>query len=337
MITNLEWNDGPIVNADFSGLDLDHVRFDGCDLTDVTFANSKLRSCSFRNATLTRVSFCDAEHLSSDFRSAKIHSGDYRYALFVAGTFRDSELDYCDFYRAVFERGTVFEDARLEWCSLDSTDLRGSTIRLNNLSTLLPHEDLGQLRLIHQLREGVVPNDVNLQVEEDFEQRSDVAAKTYRHLAGCWSAAGFYRDEGSAYQRAKDDLELKRSAHLVRAAPTATKRTKAALDTIGLVLAKLSCGYGERLGYIAWWILALALVPAVVLLLTAGLVEAHGGPAPGALDCIRYSLGNMVTTPPSDLAPANARIDFLLVFQTLIAIPMLGLFGFVLGNRIRRS
>jgi uncharacterized protein YjbI with pentapeptide repeats len=336
LVSNVEWRGRSLSGVELRDLELDHVCFDDCELTDLKFDGSSLRNCSFRNATLTRVSFGHSTHEGSDFRNAKIHSSDLRYALIIAGTFRDATLCYCDLYRAVIERGTVFEGSNLYWCSLHSTDLRGSTLRLQNLRTRLPHEDPEELHRIHQLLEGVLPTDVDIESEEKVDKRLGDASETYRHLAGCWSAMGCYRDEGTAYQRAKD-LELQRTVHQMRSAPTLSGRIVATYRAFLLAVAKVLCGYGERLDWIALWIAGLALVPAAALWVRHGVIITRPGPAPGSLDYLRYSLGNMVTAPPGDLRPKSSAIDFMLVLQTLVAIPLLGLFGFVLGNRFRRS
>jgi hypothetical protein len=102
------------------------------------------------------------------------------------------------------------------------------------------------------------------------------------------------------------------------------------------------CDYGESLPRVARAFLAVLALYALFYGITGGLVSKGEAPSAGtaayATELLRFSLGNMTTvgTGDVDLHPANEAVAFVADTQSIVGPILLGLFGFVLGNRLRR-
>ena len=91
----------------------------------------------------------------------------------------------------------------------------------------------------------------------------------------------------------------------------------------------------------AWALIVVLVGYALFYWVTGGLVS-KGDPVHGAgntlAQLLQYSLGNMTTvgTGDLDLHPANEAIALVTASQSLVGPVLLGLFGYVLGNKLRR-
>jgi hypothetical protein len=132
------------------------------------------------------------------------------------------------------------------------------------------------------------------------------------------------------------------------------RRTGQTLTWLGLVAAGPACGFGTRLrgvfaclgGWVALFTLTLLVCGAVrapaaahatKALLYARARSSEPYEAAGLLDCFRYSIGQLVTTPPQSLKLAGRGWEIAASIETLVGIGLLGLLGFVLANRLRFS
>ena len=126
------------------------------------------------------------------------------------------------------------------------------------------------------------------------------------------------------------------------------------LTWVGLLVAGPVCGFGTRMrgvfaclaGWVALFTLIFAVCDAVKAPAAAhvgkALASAHGklteaSEAAGLLDCFRYSIGQLVTTPPQSLKLAGGGWEIVASVETLVGIGLLGLLGFVLANSLRFS
>jgi len=101
-----------------------------------------------------------------------------------------------------------------------------------------------------------------------------------------------------------------------------------------LLLAGALCSFGTSLGRIVVWLAGLVLGAGALFSATHTI---HSGKSPASLpDCWLFAVGQLVATPPKRLNPvAGAEVGA--PFETLIGVALIGLFGFVLGNKIRNS
>lgn len=105
---------GELVGEDLSDTVLDGVDFTSCKLRRVSFKGASLSRCRFRKAD---IAWCD-----------------FRYAHIEAGTFEDAKVDFCDFYRALFEGIVIFNHSIFSNCSFTKCYFGDSAvIRKGNL------------------------------------------------------------------------------------------------------------------------------------------------------------------------------------------------------------
>jgi hypothetical protein len=131
------------------------------------------------------------------------------------------------------------------------------------------------------------------------------------------------------------------------------QRTRHTLAWLGLLVAGPASGFGTRMrgifaclgAWVALYTLMFVVfdavkVPAanVAKALPAASDElAENWKTAGLLDCFRYSIGQLVTTPPQSLKLAGRGWEIVASIETLVGIGLLGLLGFVLANRLRFS
>lgn len=319
-------------DADLTGLDLSGVDFRHKHLENVFFGandervSATLTAARFRHARLDRVSFVGCELDGVDFRFATLLDCDFRYVLTRRTTFSDAEIVGCDFYRAVFDIGTLFKPARLEHVSM-STWLQGMAgLEFAHMTDALMHDmaDGDYLRFLVRTKK----DSPDKTPREQLDERLGSSAAVYRSLSATWSAQGAFQDAGRAYAAARD-LERRAAWRSVQATGRGWRRLGA------LTLSKYVSGYGLKLGRVVATIGLLWLVPGLVYWL-AGAVQ-EGSRDAGFLDTLLFSLGQLTSSAPGRLDASTALVEWLGLVQILGGVTLLGLLGFVLGNSLRSS
>lgn len=306
------------------------VLFIGCDLSKVEWTGVTVRGtsrfirCVFSDET-ARTPITEAR-----FQNATFEWCDFRRCTLAGCSFRASEFSWCDFYRARFSDGTTFEGASFIATSLYRFDPSGSDLALSNLS------DGDGLTGIVQLWEPKFREFHDRFGHVDPVERSRLVAgrrveaiETLRTLGGHFLHRGNFVDEGEAYYiRRSLDLELARSSSSHR------WRIRRHLDVAGLWLVKATCGFGERLLRVIGTAAMVVLMTAVVLWALGGIHDQQGEPA--SFDStLLTALLQVAGRSPQHLGPADNWAELILVVQSLIVISLVGLFGFILANRIR--
>lgn len=307
----------------------DDVVFIGCDLSDVSWTGVTVKRgrfvrCRFGDDT-ARICITEAR-----FQQVSFEWCDFRRCTLDGCTFRRSEFEWCDFYRAGFNGGTTFEDAVFASCSLSRCDPSGSDLALSNLGREGDLQGIVQLstsafRIFHE-RFGHV--DPEQQAEHVAEQRRE-AIEILRTLGGHFLWRGRFVDEGAVYC-IRRSLEFEGA----RAQLARDRKLRALVDVAGLWLAKVTCGFGERLGRVVTTIGVIVLVVAAVLWATGGVRDDRGeraSPQGAMLTAVLRVVGQS----PANMTPANEWAELLLGLESLAVIGLVGLFGFILANRIR--
>jgi uncharacterized protein YjbI with pentapeptide repeats len=321
---------------DLSGYDLTGVDLGGKDITlaDVVFGRHHgpppaiLKGTIFRSSTLEHCFFADADLTGADFRDCRISRCDFRYATFRRTTLGDATLVLCDLYRASIEEGTVMLNTVFELVSLPATldgavGLRWATFAAKGRRPALAPESESDytdfLEMTRADRLGTYP------IDKALKDRLDDAARSYRDLCGLWTTRAQFRDAGLAYARSR---RLERQS----LGPRHRGWRFRPLTWLWLWLADLLCGFGESLGRVIPWLAIVAVLPGVIYWVFGGV---HGGH--GIADDLLFSASQLTASTPARLTSANHLVDWVRVVQTLTGVAFLGLFGFVLGNRIRNS
>lgn len=321
---------------DLSGRDLSGVDLGGKDIvwSDVVFARhqggpaANLHGASFRES---RIEGCWLEHADltgADLRGCHIERCHFRYTRFGETTLSDAHITRSDFYRATFGEHTMMRNTTLEFVSLP-TSLAGITgLTWDDL-----HGKSKRPALVQESREEyeefLNPTKhhrlASHTVSDALDDRLDDAAHVYRALSGLWASQGEFRDAGRAYVHSR---RLERR----RAGPGYPEKPLNLPLWIGLGFADALCEFGENLVRIVPWLVAVALIPGLCYWLFGGV---HGSRGFG--DDLLFSASQLTAATPSRLDAGTTLVTWIRVLQTLAGVSLLGLFGFVLGNKLRNS
>lgn len=316
---------------DLRGCDLRDADLGGCGRTSgqLVFGRSgdgvpaQLAGASFLGRTLTRCDFVGVDLTGVRFEDCTLVDCDLRRAVLTRTILRRSRLVLCDLHGAEVGVGTVFEGACFDRISPPSSfghapDLSWEAFTQVPAAFVAEDEEAypGFLARTHMDRSE------RHDCDKALANRLADAAHAYRALAGQLLANGQVRDAGRAYVRAQ---RLERT----RVRPGGGSFRPMAW--LGLWLAGAVCEFGESL----WRVVATL---ALVALLVAGALFAFDGldRAGGVTDYLLFSVARLVATTPEGIRPTSRFVEWIAVFETMVGIALLGLFGFVLGNALRR-
>lgn len=328
---------GSVRDVDLTGCALENVDFRGCRLERVTFDEGTLTECNFDRCTLDRVSFRKAALRNCRFRRAAISWSDWRYCEIDRATFEEAVFDFCDFYRAMLGGVVIMRKARIARTSLYYTYFcEGVNIR---------RENLADGRLLQQDREayrsfliewntygtGARKNDRAAQSEwnpdDALHARWADAEEILKNLNGLWSGRGFLRDANWAYVKGRR-AERRRMMNDWVGAPLLQKAVLSWKITTNLMM-DILFGYGESLTRMIATYILLVLLFAYVFYGNASL--------PSYVHALWISLKNMAGVGSEQLDGISPIVDMLNVVQTTLGILLTGIFGFILGNKIRNQ
>ncbi len=311
-----------LFGLDFSDCTLENYNFDDKILINVSFRNSKLINCRFRN---TCIYFCDL-----------------RYSDINGGTFEKADIWWCDLYRSYFQGVIRFANSSIADTSINNTYFSGATLirkmNFKNKSLLQnsPRVYKKFLLLWDAIRDHsdkIKTND-NLsgesKINEIVQKRKEELELIYKNLTSTFTTNGFSNDSNWAYVQGKKaefcvlwkNLSWKKCC---------SKEIGKQMKILGKISANgisyIAFGYGESLIKICCTYLF------IVLLFTLAYI--YEWSIPGIVRAFLISFKNMVGA--SDELPLddNIFLSVLNVLQTTIGILITGIFGFILGNKIR--
>lgn len=344
-----------LIDIDLGGQTLESVDFSGCTLVNVNFKNAILRHCSFEEATLEKcdfdhsgkaeeptlqsVSFKKATLTNCRFRYANITWSDFRYSRIDSATFEDSTVSFCDFYRAFFESVVLFKHSSFSNCSFFNTYFGdGANIRRENLykGRILQQDKTNYTKFLvdwHNFGTGVRTNDQSKisdwSPNEAVKARWADAEDIYKTLNGLWAGKGYIADANWAYVQGRR-MELRRLiAEYGNPKLTFWTKVKNTWSICTNALSDLLFGYGESMT-------KMILTYFVTVFLFALFFKAQVTPLE-YIQALGISLKNMAGMDSDVLREVSPFVDMLNLMQTTIGILLTGIFGFILGNKIRNQ
>ena len=344
-----------IANADLSGMTLEDIDFSGCTLSNVNFKNTILRRCRFDEAsmegcdfdhsgpaaepTLQSVSFRKARMENCRFRYAYVAWSDFRYAHINQGTFEDAVVDFCDFYRCFMEGVVIFKHSLFSNSSFyntyfgDAANIRRENLRDGRI--LQQNKRLYTKFLVdwHNYGTGERTNDSSRvsdwSPEASIKARWSDAEDIYKTFNGLWAGKGYIADANWAYVQGRR-MERRRMISDM-SSPTVPVRTK--LANVWRIftnsLSDLMFGYGESM-------LKMIMTYILTVFFFAFLFSEEVSPL-AYIDALGISLKNMAGVDSEVLTNVSPLVDMLNVLQTTLGILLTGIFGFILGNKIRNQ
>lgn len=342
-------------DLDLSGQQLESLDFSGCTLTNVNFKNSVLKHCRFDEATLDScdfdhsgtadtptlqsVSFKKAELNNCRFRYANISWSDFRYARINQATFEDAIVDFCDFYRCFFEGVVLFKHSSFSNCSLFNAYFGdGANIRRDNLRNgrIVQQDKQVYTKFLvdwHNYGTGVRTND-RREVSEwspdaAINARWADAEDIYKTLNGLWAGKGYIADANWAYVQGRRMERRRMMAEMTDPKVKTNKKIGNVWHILTNSLSDLLFGYGENM-------FKMIVTYIVTVFIFAFIFKSEVSPLQ-YLEALGISLKNMAGMDSEVLRDVSPLVDMLNLVQTTIGILLTGIFGFILGNKIRNQ
>lgn len=357
-------------NLDLSSTDVDGLDFSGCFIKNVVFAKSEdpkrkikdlnfrdtqleqvlfeyaqLENCNFdlsktsKEASIKAVSFKNAKLQNCRFRNAHILWTDFRYAEINQATFEGATINFSDCYRTFFVGVVIFRKSLIQNTSLYYTYFGdGSTIRQANLykGKLIQQDKKAYREFLVEWQKhssSVRKNDQknavsNWDPEDSLKGRFADAEDIYKTLNGLWMSRGFMEDANWAYVLGRR-MERYRMLNELPTEKNFLKKLSTAVNIFWNLVSDLMFGYGES-------ILKMILSYVFIIILFAYFYYASPGISlPSYLLALEVSLKNMVAITSEEVSNVSPLVDFLNLIQTTLGIILTGIFGFILGNKIR--
>jgi hypothetical protein len=311
----------------------------GKEIIGVDLSGQKLEKIDFSGCRIERTSFKGCELVHCRFRNAKISWSDFRYAEIQHGTFEGADIEFSDFYRAFIDGVVIFSGSSFSNCSLNKTYLgECAIIRKENLKDnriLQQNKEEYRKFLVdwHTYGTGERTNDIN--VKSDWSPDAAVEARwsdaevIYKNLNALWAGKGYFADGNWAYVQGR---KMERRRMISQMSDKSVKpMTKIAniWNIITNVLSDVFFGYGESM-------VKMVTTYVVIIFLFAWLFYSE-------LSMMEYgkalvvSLKNMAALESAELQNVSPFVDMLNVVQTTIGVILTGIFGFILGNKIRNQ
>ncbi len=343
-----------LVRADLVGANMCSVNAGEADFTDAlledaVLTSARLRFADFGNAILDGADLSGADLWGAKLRKTTADRVLFRNARLDESSLAEADLAGADFSGATLRRADLAQ-ARLRNANLRDTTLEGANLAGADLSEAsLPNLSLSSCNLAHARFAGawlertrMRARQLNGRVGEEFEGDLEAALDSYVVLERNFLSLGISEDASWAYLRRR---RVGRALHR-RLATTQWNENhhRAAmlngLRWLGDTLAQWLCDYGESLFRVARAFITILVGFAVLYWLTGCLRPREGFGGMRLWDPVNYllfSLNSMTTVGTSEVAlrPRNELGILLSSLQTVIGTVLLGLFGFVLGARIR--
>lgn len=349
--------------ADFTGADLGGVRggqagFDGALIEDARLDGASFRFAHFADAVLDGSSLVGTDLWGAVLTGMSAERASLRDARLdeakAAGAdFRDSDLSGASLRRADFGgaclRGATMRDAQFGGASFHGADLTRA---------VLPFADLAGCDLTHVRLAGawlertrMTANQLGGAVGEEVAGEYPAAYDAYTALELNFRSLGRGEDESWAYRKRRRMGKLAHRAAVAAAfkRPVTLSAALSAWRHGGSYLVdgfvEWLSDYGESLTRVLRAIIVVLLVFAALFWVTDGLVpredmpeSLHRGWTVLVLDHLLFSLNSMTTVGPGlvELKPASELAVLLSSVETVFGTVLIGLFGFVLGARMRR-
>ncbi len=342
--------DADLIGADLSSASAGEANFTAALLEDAHLRGARLRFANLTEAILDGADFTDADLWGARLNDAAAERTCFARARLDEGNLSGAEFSEADFTGAGLRRANLsgarlrratFRDAVLDGTNLAGADLSGAVLANVSLASC----DLTGTRFAGAWLERTRMRARQLGGAVGEERAGELAAAldSYLVLEQNFVSLGAHEDASWAYirrRRVGRALDGQQALAAVRG-----KRWTAALREgahwLGAIVAEWLCDYGESPGRVVRAFFAVLLGFALVYWATGSVTARESIAAAHAHSVTNYllfSLDSMTTVGTSEVAlRSKGELGSLLSsLQTVVGTILLGLFGFVLGARIRK-
>ncbi|MGI4853047.1 MAG: pentapeptide repeat-containing protein [Janthinobacterium lividum] len=325
--------------ANFTGALLEDAKFQGSSLRFARFTDSILDGADLSGADLWGVRLDGATAERANFEGALLDESSMEGVEMPGANLSGATLRRAKLSRAVL-RDTNLRNVVLDGADLSHADLTRAT---------LPNVSLATCKLTHARFAGAWLDRTRMQADslggmvgEEASGNLDGAIDSYLVLEQNFRSLGKREDESWCYRRRRrvqKQLYRRRCVELLKRreiVPSLGMGARYMAD----VGAEWLCDYGDSVSRVLRAILTTMVVFAVLYWVTGCLKTREGYASVRAhawVDYLLFSLDSMTTVGTSEVAlrTASQLGTLLSSLQTALGTILLGLFGFVLGGRIR--
>ncbi len=331
--------------ADFTDAMLEDARFTRAHLRYAIMQNALLDSADFSKADLWGVSFVKAEADDANFRDARCDEANFSEADLSGGDLTGASLKKAKFGGCKLH-GAKFDGATVDGAHFDGADLSNASLpRLNLQTCSLKHVRLAGAWLdATRLRPEQLGGAVGEEIAKEYHAARDAYVVLEQNFRGLGNGDG----ASWAFRKGRRMGKL----HEFETARHAWKQKhwrKVIIHGTGWLsdaFVEWLCDYGESLWRVMRAFGVLIFVFAGFYGATESLVRVttgQGGEISRAktenvFDLLAYSFLNMLSTSAPDigLRPVSPIYYLVTSMQGAVGIVLIGLFGYVLGNRMHR-
>jgi uncharacterized protein YjbI with pentapeptide repeats len=334
-----------LFRADLRDAILMEARLDGANLHNAVLDGANMKGASLQKASLVRASLKGASLQETDMEGADLGQADLTDANLTQCLLEHANLTGVKLENAILHLATL-RDVFLARASC----LRGIRLYQTNFwgAMGLPYEyfldDRGRST-----------------IWEETQGRFSEAVDVYKSLKGFYEDAGDYEAGNWAYLREQSMKKLMFAPRFVRWMYPAWRVASVECSVehckpnfmrwLGLEIADQLAGYGLSLMRPLMWVLLLILLfssayavggmlttmPGCAYADLSGAGRAGCAPTYNYLDALRFSLSAVTTMSVGRVQPFVSGVELLASLEALIGIALTGLFGFILGNKLRNS
>jgi len=335
--------------AQFTGMAGGEANFDEAMLEDAHFGQAAMRFAKLRRTLLDGADFTGADLWGADFTGADADYTLFRGARLDEAKLGNVNLTYADFEGASLKK-TNLTDSRLRGANLTGVKLDGAILDGADFSeTSLVRLNLSTCSLRHVRFAGAWLNGTRMRaaqlggaVGEEIAGEYKAAQASYLALEQNFKSIGAHDEASWAYKRGRRmgrfqaGLEARAAWRARNGRDLARHGYQWGADRF----VEWLCDYGESLSRIARAFVLVIGLFAALYGLAGGLVRegGDGSPTYNVLDLVSYSALNMMTANPPEIGikPIGRVTNLLVGIEGAAGIILMGLFGFILGNRLRR-
>ncbi len=304
--------------ANFTGAVMDGADLSGADLWGAKLSDIAAERTSFRGSRLDEAQLAKADLGAADLAGATLRRANLSGARLRGANLREAVLDGADLTDADLS-GAVLPHISLVSCNLRHVRFAGAWLERTRMRA-------------HQLGGAI-----GEEVAGEFE----AAREGYIVLEQNFRTLGSADDASWAFRRRRR-MGKRLHAQLAGAAlrQGSLDAVMPSLRWLGDLAAEWLCDYGESVTRVLRAFLVVLFCFAAIYWLT-GSLEPREGVAKGTgfrlIDYLLFSLDSMTTVGTSEVGvKPNGQLGVLLSsVQTVVGTVLLGLFGFVLGVRMR--
>lgn len=327
--------------ASFAHAMLEDAHFERASLRFADLRQSLLDGATFRNADLwgARLDGCDADEASfaeARLDEASLTDGNFSQADFSSASLKKARLDGARL------RNANFLGARLEGATLKGADLSHASLARVNLTS----SDLDHVRLAGAWLENTRMrlDQLGGAVGEEKDRDYAAARQAYVALEQNFRSLGDSEGESWAFRKSRAMARAEKGRAAAQGWRGKRRRVaaRAAFSWLSDSFVAWLCDYGESLWRVVRaffsMVAGFALLYGVSGSLTRAAVGGGRVPTRDPFDLLVFSFTNMLSTSAPDIGvkPANEAVALLVSLQGAVGIVLIGLFGYVLGNRMHR-